>query len=76
MKTFHIQRSSGIMETVQADYSKVQDGHLYFRMFRTERNGYPELVKVFAPGSWLTLYESSMEEYVRTSGSDDEDIPF
>lgn len=73
MKVFRVERQNGDYENVYADYSTLRDGHLSMRKFRISANGYPELVKVFAPGSWLTMDETDLNAQ---DGRDDNDIPF
>ena len=37
-------------EIINADYMKLEGGHLIFR--QEVRHSYPETIRVFAPGSW------------------------
>lgn len=43
------------VETVEADYLVIIDGHLILRRMRSSSNHYPQVVKAFAPGAWSTV---------------------
>jgi len=38
--------------TVEADYVRIDNGHLIFRRHNHGYNAYPDLLRAFAPGSW------------------------
>ena len=40
------------IERINADYMKLENGHLIFRKFGGHSNSYPETTRVFAPGTW------------------------
>jgi hypothetical protein len=58
MKTFRVNlpRAAEISreERIEADYLTLTDGHLCFRNL-SPRGGYPETVRIFAPGCWLDV---------------------
>ena len=42
---------------IEADYMKIENGHLIFR--EEVRHSYPDTVRVFAPGAWREVIELS-----------------
>lgn len=41
---------------LEADYGKVENGTLVFRLNRVGYNSYPETVRIFAAGMWIDMY--------------------
>lgn len=61
MKRFNVRLPQSVKqpertEVVTADYMKLDAGHLAFRNHTSSpTGGYPEVVRVFAPGAWLEV---------------------
>lgn len=51
---------------VKADYVKQEDGSLVFREW--VKNGYPDTVRVVAPGWWVTVRQITEHDYNTAHG--------
>lgn len=40
---------------VEADYFRIDNGHLILRKERVNSRSYPETVRIFAPGAWTMI---------------------
>lgn len=57
----HSEITSPIERIVEADYIRLDEGHLIFR--NNNRGGpYPTTVRIFAPGRWLEIREEKQEQ--------------
>lgn len=64
MTMFKVKRPAGRRtETVYADYHRVENGVVTFRM-SAKANAYPEFVKCYAAGAWLSV-ESAVINHER-----------
>jgi hypothetical protein len=48
------------VDRVVADYVQYPMGMLVFKRTKQDRNSYPEIVKIYAPGGWLNV---TLEEF-------------
>lgn len=55
MNTYRIQFVGRPSEMVRADYFKIDDGVLTFRMSKPSRDEFPIFVKCYAAGAWLSV---------------------
>jgi hypothetical protein len=51
-------------QAVEADYFRVQDGSLFFRVEKRRDEQYNQAVRVFAPGFWAEVFDVALQNSV------------
>lgn len=61
---------------VEADYFRVQDGSLFFRIEKRRNEQYNQAVRVFAPGFWAEVFDRELQQRVDDARDHDTYAPY